>query len=438
MADGGFGPDGYDARPIGELFELYTEAADVEFAETLEPYEGSTNRSLFKAFARAVHENQEQDLESLYDSMFVGSAEGQELTDLARQYGAVRQPAVAATGVVEWTRSSAQTGNERVVRAGTRVTTESPDEVAFELLEPATFSSTDTTAQSSVQAVEPGTVGNVGADRITVMPSPPAGVTGATNPNPTGDPAYTLTDGTTQQRLGQEREDDESLRERVLEGASIGGAATVRAVSDRIRQLEGNPTLTVYTNRQPSDNANGNGVPALSTELVIWAPSATDVEVANAIHESVSIGQKLVGGINGQSASYDVGSSVLTQTRTIRWTEPTEITLSLSLDLVISEGYAGAESVEMALAEYIGGTTVDGSPVAGLSVGDDVIVDELERRVNSLDGVVGTATITIDADGDGNDDTTTRSDGLAAYEVAPDEVATVDATSDITITTTTL
>jgi len=435
MADGGFGPDGYTAREIEALFEQYVEAIDAEYGDDLEPYEGSFNRALFRAFARAVHENQEQDLESLYDSMFVELAAGQELTDLARQYGAVRQPAVRATGVVEWVRSDAQTGSERVVQAGTRVTTEPPNDVAYELTEAATFGATETTARATIQAVEPGTIGNVGADRVTVMPSPPAGVSGVTNPNPVGDPAYTLTDGVTQQTLGQEREDDESLRERVLDGASIGGAATVRAVRDRIRQLDGTPSLTIYTNRQLTDNANGNGLPKLSAELVIWSPSVTDADVAQAIHSVVSIGERLVGGYNGTARSYDIPSETLEQIRTIEWSEPTETQLSLSLDLVITDGYVGDDVVAATLAEYIGGTLPDGSPVAGVSVGEDVIVDELERQVNSLAGVVGTATVTLDATGDGTDDTTTRDDGLAAYEVDPDEVATVDATTDLTITT---
>jgi len=68
-----------------------------------------------------------------------------------------------------------------------------------------------------------------------------------------------------------------------------------------------------------------------------------------------------------------------------------------------------------------------------LDVGDDVVVDELERRVNGLGGVVGVASVKIDRDGDGADETVTRSDGLQALEVADDEVVTVDGTTDVTI-----
>jgi hypothetical protein len=436
MVDGGFGPDGYNAREIEALFDTYVDAIETEYDGDLEPYEGSFNRALFRAFARAVHENQEQDLETLYDSMFVVSASDEELTKLARQYGARRQPAVAATGVVEWSRPASATGEEETVPAGVPVSTGGDDPIVFETTEAATFSSSAETAQATAKAAEGGTRGNVGADRLTTMPSPPAGVSGVTNPQPTGDPSYTITDGTTQQTLGQDREEDQPLRERVLEGASIGGAATVRAVRDRIRSLDGTPSLTIYTNRQLTANANGNGLPELSTELVIWSPSATDADVAQAIHKVASIGERFVSGYNGTAASYAIEDDVLGQTRTIEWSEPTEIQLSVSLDVVAGESYVGDAVLKETVAEYIGGTLPDGSPAAGLSVGDDVIVDELERQVNSLTGVVGTATVTIDGNGDGTDDTTTRSDGLTAYEVASDEVVTIDATTDVTITTT--
>jgi hypothetical protein len=284
-----------------------------------------------------------------------------------------------------------------------------------------------------VTAVPAGTAGNVGADRITEMPSPPPGVSGVTNPQPTGDPEYTLTGGV-QQTLGQDRESDASLRDRVLDGSSIGGAATVRAVRDKIRALDGTPSLTIYTNREPTANANGNGLPELSAELVIHAPSATTQEVAGAIHDVVSITDRLTSGHNGSSVSTSVDSQVLAQSRPVEWSTPTEQQLSVSVTVVSEDGYAGDAAVKTEVASYIGGTLPDGSPAAGLDVADDVIVDEIERRITSLQGVVGVASVTLDSDGDDSDDTTVRSDGLTVFEVSPSEVARVDGTQAITVT----
>jgi len=427
---GGFTSSGYEARDEAELFGAYLDAVEAEYGEELEPYDGSFARALFRGFARAVAKNQEADLEELYDSMFVVSAGDEELTRLAEQYGIRRQDAVKATGVVEWTRST--TGSELVVPAGTEVQTEAPDAVAFETTEAATFGTSDTSVKANIRALEPGTTGNVGADRVVVMPSPPAGVSGVTNPQPTGDSDFNLTNGQ-QQTLGQDREPDASVRDRVLEESSIGGAATVRAVRDAIRALDGSPSLTIFTNRTLTADANGNGLPELSAELVIYAPSVTDQEVARAIHGSVSVGERLVSGINGTSNTYDIQSDTLAQTRTVEWSSPTEVALEITLDVVKDDGYVGDEDVEAELAEYIGGTLPDGSPAAGLDVGEDVVVDELERRVNGLGGVVGVASVKIDRDGDGTDETVTRSDGLQALEVADDEVVTVDATTDVTV-----
>ena len=189
----------------------------------------------------------------------------------------------------------------------------------------------------------------------------------------------------------------------------------------------------ILTSQGVTDNASGFGLPKLSAELVIYAPSVTDQDVARAIHQSVSIGERLVSGYNGTSVTYDVDSDTLAQTRTIEWSKPAEVTLNVTLDIVDDEGYAGDEVVKETVATYIGGTLPDGSPVAGLDVAEDVIVDELERRVNGLQGVVGVATVEIDSDGDGTNDTTTRGDGLVALEIADNEVATVDAVNDITV-----
>jgi hypothetical protein len=264
------------------------------------------------------------------------------------------------------------------------------------------------------------------------MPNPPANITGVTNPNPTGDPSYNLTGGQSQ-TLGQDREEDDELRDRILKGASIGGAATVRAVRDKIRALEGSPSLTIYTNRTTTDNANGNGLPELSSELVIHAPSVTNEDIAQAIHEVIAVTENQKNGINGTAVSDTIVDDVLWQDRVIKWSEPIEVSLTITLDLVTQDGYIGDEDVKEVVAEYIGGTLPDGSPTAGLDVSKDVIVDEIERRVNTLEGIIGTATITIDTDGDGNDNITTRSDGLRVIEIASNEVSTVDATTDITV-----
>lgn len=424
----GFDDDGYTGRTEDELYQFYMTAINAEYDDTLEPYRGSFAQSLFRGFSRAVAENQEEDLEELYDSMFIARASGEELTELARGYGVERSPPVQATGVVEWTRNS--TGSELTVPSGTVVTTESSNIVEFMTTEAGTFGSTETSVRTSIQAVEGGTSGNVGADRIVRMPNPPNGVSSVTNPQPTGDPDYTLTDGTVQ-TLGQNQETDEQLQDRVLDGASIGGAATVRAVRDKIRQLDGTPSLTIYTNRELTSN---NGLPALASELVIHAPSVPNADIGQAIHDVVAVTARLASGNKGTAVSETITSDVLNQDRVIEWSEPNKTQLVIDINVVTEDGYGGDDTVRRAITEYIGGTFPDGEPTAGLSVGDDVLVDELKRRVSGTGGVLGVTNLVIDANGDGTDDTAARStDNLQAYVVSDSEVARVDATTDITV-----
>jgi hypothetical protein len=265
------------------------------------------------------------------------------------------------------------------------------------------------------------------------MPSPPTNISSVTNPKPAGDPDFYLKDGTTPQTLGQRKETDEELRERHFESTTIGGSATVNAVKEQITSLEARPSIRIYTNRELTDNANGNGLPKLSTELVIHKRGASDEEIAEAIHSSISVGERLVNGINGTGNSYTVTDTALAQDRTLVWSEPSIIQLDITVDVVTEAGYQGDDAVKETIAEYIGGTAPDGGAVAGLDVNEDVIVDELERRVNGLEGVIGVASVTIDDNDDGSDDTVTRGDGLQAYEVGTNKVAKVDATQNITV-----
>lgn len=424
---GGFGDDGYEARTQEEVEKSYENSIEQEHGDEVEPYRGSIARALLVGFSTSVADNQEQDLESLYDSLFIETAEGEELTNLAQGYGVQRNPAIPSTGVVTWTRSDTQ--GEQTIPSGTVVTTQLPNPIEFITTESGTFAAGEATVQTNIEATEGGVQTNVGADRVVRMPSPPANIESVTNPQPVGDPELTLTNGELQS-IGQNREDDESLRSRVLDGSSIGGSATVRAVRDKIRSLDGNPSLTIYTNREidPMD-----GLPPLASELVIYAPSVSEGQVAEAIHDVVAVTARLTSGVNGTAISQQITSDVLHDPRIIEWSSPVQINLQIDVDVVTDEGYEGDEVVKDTIAEYVGGTLSDGSPAAGLDVASDLIVDEMKRRISGIDGVIGVASTIIDDNDDGTDDTIARTDGLTVYQIEDNELARVDGTSDIVV-----
>jgi len=76
-----------------------------------------------------------------------------------------------------------------------------------------------------VQALEPGPDGNVNADTITIMPTPPRGVDGVTNEKPTAE--------------GQVAEPDDRLRDRAKHALERAGNATVNAIKFAVLDVDG-------------------------------------------------------------------------------------------------------------------------------------------------------------------------------------------------------
>ncbi|HEX8474425.1 MAG TPA: baseplate J/gp47 family protein [Pyrinomonadaceae bacterium] len=77
----------------------------------------------------------------------------------------------------------------------------------------------------AIEAVEPGTNGNVNAGAITIMPTPPAGVEGVTNEEPTSN--------------GEAEENDQQLRERAKHALERAGNATQNAIKYAVLDVDG-------------------------------------------------------------------------------------------------------------------------------------------------------------------------------------------------------
>jgi hypothetical protein len=109
----------------------------------------------------------------------------------------------------------------------------------------------------------------------------------------------------------------------------------------------------------------------------------------------------------------------------------------MTVDLIVTEDYAGDDVIRDTIVDYVGGFDTDNTRVTALGIGENVIKDKLEARITSVGGVRGITSLVIDATGDGNDDTTTDSDGLTVYDVGGTEVAITNGADDsITVNTT--
>jgi hypothetical protein len=285
----------------------------------------------------------------------------------------------------------------------------------------------------NIEAASGGSETNLGSDRLTVLPSPPTGITNVTNPLPTGDSIYTDTDGR-QFIVGTDRESDAQLRDRALVSASRGGAATADAVRSALFDIDSVIDVRAIENETLSQD--GQGRPPLSVEFVILG--GEDATIGRTLHENVAFTERLVGGFVGTERSYTVTDDLLQDQERYEWSEPPTDDIDIELSIVVDETYTGDEAVTSALVEYIGGTDVDGSTITGTTIGEDVRLDAIRDRVVGPElGVQGIADITVDSDGDGTDDTTTDANGLTVYDVADSAVARTDALDgSITVTTT--
>lgn len=293
---------------------------------------------------------------------------------------------------------------------------------------------TTSSVSANIRCIRGGTVGNVGPNSLTTLPSPPSGVDTATNLYPTATTEY---QDTNQQQfvVGKERESDQTLRERARDTVTGGGKATHDAiVAALINDTQGVSSVTVYENKTDQDNTGSGGLPPHSFEAVVFGGDNEDV--ARTIFETKAVTARDYGGAHGTRVEYPVTSDVSGQQRSIEWTRPAKVDIDMTLDFVVDESYVGEEALRDDIVQYIGGTLANGSEVVGLGVGENFRIDVLRDIIVGDDtGVVG-----LDQSVDGSPIETTPSyttvNGLEVVDVGANEVAQTDATdASITINT---
>jgi len=140
------------------------------------------------------------------------TATGEALERHAAMRGLARKEGAKATGVVSFRRST-PAGYNINIPAGTVVQSSGAEAMRFVTIRDATLSGTGTSATVTVEAVEPGSKYNLKTGSITVMVTPPAGVTQLVH--------VTACQG------GTDAETDEELRARLLDACrapAIGGS----------------------------------------------------------------------------------------------------------------------------------------------------------------------------------------------------------------------
>ena len=165
----------------------------------LEPVEGCDLSARLYAVAAQVYSLYVQ-ADWVVRQAFPQTAQGEYLDRHAQLRSLERKGAVAARGVVRFT-AGETAEEERVIPRGTVCMTVGL--VRFETTEEGAIAPGALTADVPVRALNEGAAGNVGAGTIVTMAVAPVGVLSCTNPQPCSG--------------GEEAEDDEALRARVLD-----------------------------------------------------------------------------------------------------------------------------------------------------------------------------------------------------------------------------
>jgi len=277
----------------------------------------------------------------------------------------------------------------------------------------------------NIRAVDGGPNGNVGANAITSLPVSIAGISAVTNPFPVGDTDLTNTKAV---RFvdGTDAETDAELRSRAKEAVSEGGSATADAiVADLLNNVEGVSSVSLYENKTDTDNTP-SGLPPYSFEAVVYGGDSLDI--AESIYENKAVTATDYGGARGTEVTETVVSDVNEQQWDISFTRPTEVPISVTVDIIVDETYAGNTALRDSVVSYVGGINSDGEETLGLGVGDNVRIDELrDRVVDEENGVVG-FDYSVDGTPLSTTPTKTTIDGLEVIQIGANEVAQADAT----------
>lgn len=275
---------------------------------------------------------QEVEREEMYKAAFAETASGDYLTLIAEDHGVTRKEATAAVGNV------VVKGNG-TIPVGTLFQTESG----------ISFTTTTTTAVKNeatipVQCTEAGTVGNVGANTVTVIPMSIPGITSVTNPEP-------MTDG-----FDQESDDD--LYERFH-----------------------------FHVTQPATSGNCN-------DYIEWASSIAGVGHVKVlpIWNGPGTVKVLVTDANGEPASPALLNKVITYIESVRPIGP-EVTVvtpslfDLTIKLTVTSGDGDADYIKTMLNKYFVSRNFTGTTISYAKVGNMILTDD-KTEVDDYSGLL--------------------------------------------------
>lgn len=283
-------------------------------------------------------------LEFVKRQMFVPTAQAQFLDKHALERGLVRKNGVKAKGEVTFSLSSV-IESDVVIDKGTVVSTQGPDVKSFETTQAVVLKAGKLSVKAEVVATKEGADHNVVKGAICVMVTPPLYVSSVTNEN-----------GLTG---GADREEDEQLRQRVIESYKDISNGTNEVYYKRLAQsVEGVYSASVESGKR--------GIGTLN----IYIGGKGEKQITK---EQVDTVQKIV----DENRELNVDALVLYAT-------PKKVILTLSLE--VKEGYdfdKVSDEIKEKLTEYVDSLSV-AQPFYLCEAGDIIFHTEGVKKYNFL------------------------------------------------------
>ncbi|ALS27203.1 baseplate J-like protein [Paenibacillus sp. 32O-W] len=309
-----------------------------------------------------------QSMENTYYSSYVNTAEGVQLDRLGPYVGITRKLETWATGTIQLTGTP-----DHTEPGGFRV--ETPAGVVFETIEDIVLDGNGV-GSGEIRALEPGTIGNVAANTITVISNPNANIMSVTNPQPTSG--------------GQNKETDQEFRERFVLSVSGGGAATIDSIRSALLRTPGVRAAVVIENNTMSTDAAGRPPKSFEAYVLGGAPA----EIGQTILDTKAAG------IESYGTESVVINDISGNPHTIRFSYAEEVQVHVRVTVRTNNQYPadGDVQVESAIIRYVGGEDYDGQLYVGLNMGDDVIHSRIIAAVYKVNGIED-ATVELSTDG---------------------------------------
>ena len=325
MTEYGVTSSGFIPKPFSVILEELKLLAKQELGDDIDLSENSRLLRFLEIVAKREDELW-QLAEDIYYSGFVQFATGESLDRVVALLGIRRKQATRAKGYVRFSKSG-PTWFEIYIPKGTRVATQDGS-VVFRTTQDAILPGATTYVDVPIEAVEPGSQGNVAANTITKLVDPISGIESVTNPEPTTG--------------GRDAETDEELRYRAIKYAPYA-KATLHSIKSALLQIEGVTDVNIWED--------------LESHKIIAVVAGGNEVIINLTIEDV------------RPAGIPV-----------EWQRPTAKSIDVNAQIKVLEGYDASEvqsNVQNAITNYIN----------GLHIGEDVNFSDLAKVILQVEGV---------------------------------------------------